>query len=209
MKTLVLMLLTLCAAPVLAQEPTPPTAAQDALLGPFPADAVARLSPAELKELLSERQDALVKMEQARLRANEPHSKVEILVPLGFFASLVVGLLCTLVYRSRRDMLLHRTLAAMVEKGVAIPPELLVGGGRKTRPSDLRRGFVLVLGGLSGCIVGVATSGFSTGTWTVGLIPMFIGAGYLLTWAVEHKQPRGGPGSFSRMTDSALDLPPR
>jgi hypothetical protein len=76
------------------------------------------------------------------------------------------------IYRQRSE-----TLRLMVEKGVPIPPELL---SPKPRPeADLRRGLVLCgLGlGLGIFLFAVAEHGM----WTLGLMPLLVGAGYLLT----------------------------
>ena len=51
-----------------------------------------------------------------------------------------------LFYRYRKNAMLHRTLALMVERGTPIPPELLTLEPKKN-PSDLRRDVILVMTG--------------------------------------------------------------
>jgi hypothetical protein len=56
---------------------------------------------------------------------------------------------------------------------------------------DLRRGLVLVGAGLSLLILVGLVFGFGTGSWAVGLIPAFIGAGYLIVWQISRRTESG------------------
>ncbi|HZP58759.1 MAG TPA: DUF6249 domain-containing protein [Opitutaceae bacterium] len=103
---------------------------------------------------------------------------------LGFFGTIaaVAGIIG--YFRSRRNKMLHETLRAMVEKGVAIPLELIARPNRTRHPSsDLRWGVVL--------------AGFGIGVMTlvvkVGLIFMFIGLAFLIVWMVERKNRNNEP----------------
>jgi hypothetical protein len=69
-------------------------------------------------------------------------------------------------------------LRALIEKGASLPPELLVPPA--PAKADLRRGLVLVGAGL-GLMAMLATMA-DHGVWTAGLLPLLMGAGYLLTW---------------------------
>ena len=95
---------------------------------------------------------------------------------------LIVGMV--LWYKSRRTRLMHETAVRLAEKGQAVPPELFLG--REQPYSDLRRGVVLMAAGIALCIalnqLGVA--------WTIGLIPLFMGLGYVLVWKLESRGPR-------------------
>lgn len=82
---------------------------------------------------------------------------------------------------------LHRTVREMVAKGQAVPPELFAAPGTPIKArSDLRRGVILtsVGAGLIFFLAGV-NRGFAGGEWAVGVIPLMIGAGYLLVWKLE------------------------
>ena len=103
---------------------------------------------------------------------------------------LCIFSICALLFyfRSRRNRMLHETIRAMVEKGVPIPPELLMGnalgGGRLRRlRSDLRTGLVLLFLGVA---IYVSHGRF-------GLIPALMGAAFLLVWLVERKEERQSP----------------
>jgi len=107
------------------------------------------------------------------------------LVPLAFFLTILLGLTATLVLRYRKHAQLQETLRLMIEKGADIPPELIAP---PVPPyGDLRRGVVLIGAGLSLAILVGLVWGFASGAWAVGLIPAFIGAGYLFVWRLSRR----------------------
>ena len=83
-------------------------------------------------------------------------------------------------YKARRNQLLHETALKLVEKGQPVPPELFAD--RREPHSNLRLGVVLVMLGL-----GIALSLYLSEMrfWTFGIIPLFMGAGYLIVWKLE------------------------
>ncbi len=89
-------------------------------------------------------------------------------------------------YKSRKMRMQHETALRLAEKGQSVPPELFLS--REEPYSDLRRGVVLAAVGVALCIalnqLGVA--------WTIGLIPLFMGLGYMLVWKLESRPPRDG-----------------
>lgn len=94
-------------------------------------------------------------------------------------------------YKSRQARLMHETAIRLAEHGQPVPPELFPG--RPQPYSDLRRGVVLVAAGIALCIalnqLGV--------TWTIGLIPLFMGLGYVLVWKLEAHAGKLGAGGSS------------
>jgi len=101
---------------------------------------------------------------------------------------LIVAL--TAYWRYRRAQLLHQTLRAMVEKGAAIPPELLV----PPRPpaNDFRRGVLLISFGVG--LLGLLATHAGKGVWGIALVPLMLGAGYLAVAKLGTKPPAGsGP----------------
>jgi hypothetical protein len=114
---------------------------------------------------------------------------VAILVPLGFFLTILLGLTATLVLRYRKHSQLQQTLRLMIEKGADIPPELIAPPVPPYR--DLRRGVILAGVGLSLAIFIGLVKGFAGGEWAVGLIPAFIGAGYLIVWRLSQRSESG------------------
>ena len=82
-------------------------------------------------------------------------------------------------YQLRKTQRVHDLALRLAEKGQPVPPELF--SGTHTKQSDLRRGLVLVgLGmGLSICLAQLEAP------WSIGMIPLFMGIGYLLVWKLE------------------------
>jgi hypothetical protein len=109
---------------------------------------------------------------------------VALLVPVAFFTCILAAVGLTLFFRTARERQRHETLRKMVEKGMEIPPDLLVP---PTRPfSDLRRGLVLLGLGI-GVLVLLLTfpDREMRELWAMGLIPILMGGAYLLTWRIR------------------------
>jgi hypothetical protein len=87
--------------------------------------------------------------------------------------------------------MLHETVRLMVEKGVAIPPELLAKPERKAPlriRNDARRGWILV--GVGVGMLCLALFGSRHGPPTLGVlgfIPLFLGLAFLMISKVERK----------------------
>lgn len=91
---------------------------------------------------------------------------------------LLIGVI--LWYKSRRNQLLHETALKLVEKGQPVPPALFVD--QREPHSNLRRGIVLVMAGLG---ISLSLYLFGLKSWTFGIIPLFVGVGYLIVWKLE------------------------
>jgi Domain of unknown function (DUF6249) len=95
---------------------------------------------------------------------------------------LIVAL--ALNYKSKRDRMIHETIAKLAEKGLPVPPALLSREEQSSGYRDLRAGMVLVA-------VGVALMIFfgqvSKSSWAIGLIPGLIGVAYLVSWYVDRR----------------------
>ena len=91
--------------------------------------------------------------------------------------------------RYRRAQLLHDTLRAMVEKGSAIPPELLVPP--KPPANDFRTGVLLISLGVG--LMGLLATHAGKGAWGIALVPLMLGVGYLAVAKLGTKPP-AGPG---------------
>jgi len=151
--------------------------------------------PKELADRLTNEQILQLAREGVRVKNEEIPRRALLILPIPFF--FVVALVTViLLFQHRRNAMLHRTLAAMIEKGVPIPPELLQPSEPvKPKRSDLHRGLVacgvgiglilfLWIGG-GGLVVGRQVSGL----WAVGFIPLFIGIGHLISWKLEQRKP--------------------
>jgi len=105
------------------------------------------------------------------------------IVPLAAFTSLFAIVSAVLYAGFRRDRVRHETLRVMIEKGSAIPPELLV----PPSGSDLRRGIVLLGAGL-GLSVFFLAFPLQRGLWATGAVPALVGLGFLIVWRLERRR---------------------
>jgi hypothetical protein len=105
-------------------------------------------------------------------------SVVAITMPFIF---LTVAIGCWVFFKYRRNRMLHETLRAMIDKGVPIPPELIMPPAQQIRRrtnSDLRNGLIML-----GLGIGILLFHLR-----LGWIPIFIGVAFLITWLIEKKQ---------------------
>lgn len=138
--------------------------------------AVAKLSGDQIHDVLRR---------EAHNRGSQPPA-VAIIAVIGTFATfaLMIVAVAFAVYRIYRQR--SETLRLMVEKGVQIPPELLAP--KPQAGSDLRRGLVLTTFGLGLGIFLLAVSDVR-GMWTLGLVPLLVGAGYLVAYRALKPDP--------------------
>jgi len=152
----------------------------------LPPELLERIDSEQIAEILESREESRV----ALAGLNSPASYlVPFGVPLALFLTILAGLTAALVFRYRKHAQLQQTLRLMIEKGTDIPPELIAP--RAAPYGDLRRGLVLVGAGLSLLILVGLVFGFDTGSWAVGLIPAFIGVGYLVVWRISRRTESG------------------
>ena len=140
--------------------------------------------PPEVLEKLSPEQ--IFDLEMAKRSHPEIPGQAPLIVAIVFGCPVAI-VAVILVYRHRRNAMLHKTLAAMIDKGVPIPPELLQPQPQR-RPSDLRRGLLLVGIGIGLIIFFV---GQRDHDWGLGFIPLLMGAGYLIAWKLEQRKQNG------------------
>ena len=116
--------------------------------------------------------------------------------PLAFKQSvlIVLLLLCLtplaillVVLRHRRAIaaLKQKTVLELLERGAAVPPEMLADASMTTRDGDLRRGLVLSLTGVGAILFALTLPRHDE--WGLGLLPLFAGLGYLATWLLERR----------------------
>lgn len=108
-----------------------------------------------------------------------------LLIPLVVMASPVLIALIVLSYRYRQTQARYRTLLALADKGVELPPHLLTEP--RTLFSERRRALVLISGGVGLMLTLVALPGDFDGLsirslWGLGLLPLTTGLGYLASW---------------------------
>ncbi len=121
---------------------------------------------------------------------------------IGLIAAMVVAVaLCAapvalvlLVLRHRQAAAAQRFKAALdlAERGVQVPPQLLLveAASRKPGHGDLRLGLILASGGVG--IIAFALTLPHHAYWGIGLIPLFAGLGYLATWHLSKAERATG-----------------
>jgi hypothetical protein len=181
---------SLVSAPALASEPPPAAAAAE--IAPPAEAAPAKVEPSHKDTNLALREagitpeiaqkltgDQLFQILRDRPEGTDQGGSVAIVVPLAFFLFLFLGVAAGIYLGVRKDRERQETLRAMIQRGGTIPPELLIPPVKKF--SDLRRGIILISGGL-GLSIFIGVMPTDRGVWSVGVIPMLLGAGYLLAW---------------------------
>jgi len=148
----------------------------------LPPEILERLDSDSIAEILLTREAGGIVSAGAGRSAIQ---QVEIAVPLACFLTILLVVIATLGFRYRRQAQIQQTLRLMIEKGVAIPPELLTPP--VAQYGDLRRGLILMGAGVSLSILIGLVDGFGSGSWAVGLVPAFIGAGYLIVWKYSRR----------------------
>ena len=118
-----------------------------------------------------------------------------LVIPLVVMSAPILVALIFMRYRSRQTQARYQTLLQLADKGVALPPQLLVEP--ELAYSERRRGLVLVSAGLGLMVTllvlpGHVDDGQSIGSlWGLGLLPLMIGLGYLASWWLnQREQPR-------------------
>jgi Flp pilus assembly protein TadB len=104
---------------------------------------------------------------------------------------LIVGLI--MYFSFSRSRALQKTVRMMVEKGQPVPEALLNPPPAQRQRSDLRKGIVLAMIGIGLMVFFGAVNDWEGGSWTIGLIPFLIGAGYLLVWKLDTKKDNPPP----------------
>lgn len=126
----------------------------------------------------------------------------QLLIPLVVMSAPVLIVLLVLRYRARQTQERYRTLLQLADKGVALPPELLVEP--QIAYSERRRALVLISGGLGLMLTLLALPGeFDHGhsvreLWGLGLLPLMTGLGYLASWWLSRESTRDNPSVSGR-----------
>ena len=96
------------------------------------------------------------------------------------------------VLRHRREVTAMKLKAAtdFTERGAAVPFELLLERPRTQANSDLRIGMVLTCIGVGAVLFAFTLKEHSM--WGLGLLPLFAGIGYLITWKLSYRAAASG-----------------
>ncbi|MBE1159899.1 DUF6249 domain-containing protein [Dyella acidiphila] len=114
-----------------------------------------------------------------------------VFIPLIVMGAPVMITFIVLRYSHRRTQARYNTLLQLADKGVELPPQLLLEPG--VTYCERRRALVLIGGGL-GLIAmflslpGQLDSGLGINRlWGIGLLPLMTGLGYLASWWLNRR----------------------
>jgi hypothetical protein len=112
-------------------------------------------------------------------------------IPFVVMSAPVLIVLIMLRYRYRKTQARYQLLLQLADKGVELPPQLLVEP--HVIYSERRRALVLISGGIGLMAMLVALPGqFDNGQsihglWGLGLLPLMTGLGYLASWWLNER----------------------
>lgn len=121
---------------------------------------------------------------------------IYIFIPLAVMTAPILVTLLLLRHRHRQTQARYQTLLQLADKGVALPPQLLVEPD--VAHADRRRALVLICGGLGLMAMFLALPATSEdgpgahGLWGLGLLPLMIGLGYLASWWLDWREQARG-----------------
>ena len=109
-----------------------------------------------------------------------------LLIPVVVMATPILIVLMVMRYRYQQTQARYHTLLQLAEKGVDLPPQLLIEP--QIAYSERRRALVLISGGIGVMLTLLALPGqLDDGhsireLWGLGLLPLMTGLGYLASW---------------------------
>ena len=106
------------------------------------------------------------------------------LVPIAFFVMVIFLVAIPVFLDYRKKLSLHKVMVSAIEKGADIPLEAL--NPPKPKRDDLRTGIILVALGI-GLTLFLYLSENSVEEAAPGIIPLFIGLGFLVNAALNKK----------------------
>jgi hypothetical protein len=114
-----------------------------------------------------------------------------LLIPFVVMSAPVIIVLVVLRYRYLQTQARYRTMLALADKGVELPPQLLVEP--QIAYSERRRALVLISGGIGLMLTLLALPGHLDNghsiheLWGLGLLPLMTGLGYLASWWLNQR----------------------
>lgn len=108
-----------------------------------------------------------------------------IVVDVAFLALLVIAVIAVVKIRQRGEEARLELARQIVARGMEPPPELFPSSAQ----GDLRRGIVLIFSGLG--LLGASLG--MPGLGPTGLVPGFIGLGYLVSYGCAVRGKKKGP----------------
>lgn len=121
---------------------------------------------------------------------------VAFFIPTVIMVTPIAILLIFLRYRAQQTQERYRTLLALADKGVELPPSLLAEA--QDPDADRRRALVLIGGGIGVMAMFIALpfemhdGARISSLWGIGLLPQMTGLGYLASWWLNRRDDMRG-----------------
>jgi len=160
------------------------------------SEVVKKLDSKEIVEIIKFREKLVHDKEMATKFAVDPSKMIGNFIPLMpiiIFTFILLVLTIPFYFNYKKTKGRQLIINNLIEKGQEIPQELLFPQVKTSR-SDLQKGIILISFGLSICIVLLSIKiPVNLNLWTLGLIPLFIGIGYLVSFKLN-KSGRSNSG---------------
>ena len=141
------------------------------------SDVVNKLSQQELVDIIKNRDELEHVKEIKAMKQEDPPVPILIIV----FGSFIVLMAIPYYFGMKKTRSMHALINSLVEKGHDIPKELIFPAKKKSQlRNDFQKGIILVTLGLSICLVMFFVK-VEDNYWTIGLIPVFVGVGYMIS----------------------------
>jgi len=111
--------------------------------------------------------------------------KIIPIMPIVFFTFILLVLTIPFYFNFKKTKGRQLIINNLIEKGQEIPKELIVPAKRNVR-TDFHKGIILISFGLGISVVLLSIKiPVNFNLWTLGLIPLFIGLGYLISFKLD------------------------
>lgn len=110
-------------------------------------------------------------------------------IPVILFVCVAVVAIAFMVFSHRNKIALLTTIEKSIDTGAPLTAEMLerISYNQSPRVKDLRRGVVLVALGLAGVMAGILVGDTDARTpfMMLSMLPLFMGAGFLVVWGMN------------------------
>lgn len=126
-----------------------------------------------------------------------------LLIPIIALLIPIVAIVAHYLGKANSERLRHETMRELIRAGQPIPPELLADAqdsdwhrGRREQANSPNRVLIpaVINVGVGLGLMGMfAAMSWGSWLWAIGLLPLFLGLGLAVYWAVERKQQQQPP----------------
>jgi hypothetical protein len=167
-----------------SQPPPSTTSVEQANQTSFQSGKVDAAELAKLKNELAMAEERARSADRIADETRDASRMSQLLLLFGFPAVFIAGFYFA---RYKNYEHLNATLRSLIEREVAVPPELLTPAVRKNLGwSDFRKGILWIWVGIASTIL--LNIIFHGPAGSVGLVPIFIGGAYLLLWFMDRRK---------------------